>query len=89
MPHKPDPTRMPKPLQSLEWQPMTEKAWLSTDELLVAVPIKDQRPNPQHPWVYEFAVVQISCDEDYFEVNLDGEIWGWELSDCDYYVLIR
>ena len=87
--HKSDLTRIPKPLRSLDWQPMEEKSWYNCDELLVAVPIMDRRPNPSHPWVYEFAVVRISFNEDSFDVSLDGEIWGWELSDCDYYVLIR
>ena len=89
MSHELDLTRIPKPLQSLDWQPMIEKTWYSTDELLVAVPIKDQRPNPEYPWTYEFAVVTIDCDEDFFSVKCDDEIWCWGLSDCDYYVLIR
>ena len=37
---------------------------------------------------YEFAVVTVNCDEDGVSVNLDGEPWGWEICDIDFFVRI-
>ena len=85
--HEPDLAMIPLPLQCLDWQPMVEQQWWNGDELLVAVPITDQRW--KRSWYYEMSVVRIDCDEAYFCVKLDDEIWGWELTDCDYYVKLR
>ena len=40
-------------------------------------------------WRYEMAVVTVCCDEHYFMVEVDGEPWGWEIYDVDFYLVLR
>ena len=40
-------------------------------------------------WRYEFAVVQVRCDEHYFNLEVEGEYWGWEIDDIDFFVPIH
>lgn len=88
MTHKPDITKIPRSFFALDWKPMDlDREWEDGQILLVAVPV---RHDPQRePWQYEFDVVHINCDIDYFRLEVDGETWGWEIGDVDYYVEIR
>jgi len=90
MTHQPDITKIPESLRALDWKPMPsypDNEWWDGQVLLVSLPICDDKD--RRKWWYEFHVVTIECDEDYFKVKLDGEPWGWELDDADYYVVIR
>lgn len=88
MTHEPDITKIPESLRTLDWKLMDpSKTWWDGQLLLVALPICDNKDTSK--WWYEFHVVTISCDEDFFKVELAGDPWGWELNDADYYVTIR
>lgn len=85
--HMPDENRIPKPLQCLEWLAMDiDTEFIDGSELLVAVPVMFDQKTCR--WRYEIAVVQISCGEGYFDVSLNGDSWGWDISDVDFYVVI-
>jgi hypothetical protein len=87
--HTPDITKIPKPLQPLDWQRFEntpDTLWSDGQELLVAVPVC-QRDKEQ--WQYEISVIRIRCDEDYFAVTCEGDPWGWDLDDIEFYVVIR
>lgn len=79
--HKPDPTRLPKPVSGwTEYQDGT--LFYDGDQLIVAMPLVGHGDS----WYYKFEVVTVRCDEDYFSVeDCNGDSWGWELCDCDYY----
>lgn len=90
--HQPDKSKIVGPLANLLWQPMdATHEWWDGAILLVAVPVcKYQRAYHPRDWDYEYAVLRISCDEHYISVAHDGGAdWGWELSDVDWYVVIR
>ncbi len=88
MTHEPDITKIPESLRALDWKPMAPSTmWWDGQLLLVALPICDNKDTSK--WWYEFHVVTIECDEDYFAVKLAGEPWNWELNDADYYVVIK
>lgn len=89
--HKADITKLPEVLQSLPWEVPTEyDLFYDGDHVLAAVPVigTGARRGCGKPdgWRYEIAVVRIECDEDYFDVSLDGEPWGWGWGDVDFYV---
>jgi hypothetical protein len=92
--HKPDRSKIAKPLAVLTWQPMdASQEWFDGTDLLVAVPVcgnQHSRALNVQKWSYEYYVVRVHCDEGYFNVAMtDNGDWGWELEDCDWYVLIR
>ncbi|MHC4371266.1 MAG: hypothetical protein ACYSW8_26940 [Planctomycetota bacterium] len=89
--HTPDPSKLPKVLASLPWEQMTEEhleqGWYDMDEYLVAVPVLGHRSGHRPgDWGYELSVVTVRCDEDYFAVLIEGDSWGWDMSDVDYFV---
>lgn len=86
--HQPNIDSIPASLRSLAWKPMDQsRTWWDGQTLLVALPICDDKDTSK--WWYEFHVVTIKCDEDYLNVELAGDPWGWELNDVDYYIEIR
>lgn len=93
--HEPDRSKLPASLQGVEWSPITRTNDIIdmqvTDgmSLLVAVPICVDGGKPESGWSYELSVVDISCDEDYLSVCVQGEPWGWDLDDADWYVVLR
>ena len=82
--YKPDLAKIAKPLQSLWWMPIDPAAkWWDETVLLVAVRIG----NPDD-WRYDYAVVDIVCDEYGVEVYCEDEVWDRNLDDADWYVVI-
>jgi len=90
--HKPDPSRLPSCVSG--WQPMdTKRLWTDGTQLLVAVPvnsrIRNSRMRAVDDWFYEYSVIVIRCDEDYFDIETaDGDDWGWDLDSVDFYVIL-
>lgn len=77
--YEPDPSRL---RQIGQWQPLPQDAvWEDGSQLLVAVPIVGVTD-----WFYEYAVIEIKCDEDYFELKCNDEPWDWSWEDIDFYV---
>lgn len=88
--HEPDLSKIPAPLRGLFWQPMLPTLeWTDGSELLVAVPVCGNELITGEYWIYELAVVTIQCDEGYFKTICDRKTWECELTDADFYVLIR
>jgi hypothetical protein len=91
--HTRDITKISVALRNLKWVPMdASQDWFDGAILLAAVPVcKYKRAaDTSHEWEYEYSIVRIACDENYFSVQLhDGNDWGWELSDVDWYVIVR
>ena len=83
--HVPDSSRLPSCVTG--WKPSgILDEFYDGSQLLVAVPIRGNAGK----WYYELSVVSVSCDSEYFNVQLsNGEDWGWELSDCDFYVELQ
>ena len=87
--HKPDLAKIAPPLKALAWFPLDPTlAWFDGTVLLVAVPIIAPK-GPSH-FHYEYHVVRIATDEDYFELFLSsGDSADFSLlDDCDWYVVI-
>jgi hypothetical protein len=98
--HTPDITRIPNSLLSLDWKPVTpETEWYDGMLVMFAVPVclrEGERSSlpESRPWQYEFAVVSISVYDNSqggvsMSCEVDGEPWGWEPCDADWYVVIR
>lgn len=84
-----DPSKIPESLADLNWKvPSEDAVYEDGDEYLVAVGVCD-RTDYATTWHYEFAVVTIKCDENYFRLECDDETWCWELEDIDAMVRIR
>ena len=65
-----------------QWQPIPQDAaWEDGTQLLVAVPIVGDKD-----WYYEYSVIEIKCDEDYFELECNQDHWGWTWHDIDFYI---
>ena len=93
--HQPDRSKLPKVLQSLPWLEYKQSdEFCDGMQLLCAVPVcirdghRSLRLNAD-TWRYEMAVVTVRCDEHYFMVEVDGEPWGWEIYDVDFYLVLR
>jgi hypothetical protein len=90
--HEPDPSRLPACV--VGWQPMdTKRLWNDCTQLLVAVPvhsrIRNSRMRAVDDWFYEFSVIVIRCDEDFFDIETaDGNGWGWDLESVDFYAIL-
>lgn len=85
--HVPDKRRLPPSLQGLEWMVIDpQQEWIDGTAILVAVPVCDRWAKSNDDWSYEISVVNIHCDEHYFSLTCQGEPWGWELSEVDFYV---
>ena len=90
--HTPDPSRLPACV--VGWQPMDPKRlWNDCAQLLVAVPvnsrIRNSRMRAVDDWFYEFSVIVIRCDEDFFDIETaDGDAWGWDLDSVDFYAIL-
>ena len=69
-----------------------KRLWNDGTQLLVAVPVNNVIRNTlaRGPdWYYEFSVIVIRCDEDFFDIeSTDGDAWGWELDCVDFYVIL-
>lgn len=61
------------------------------DTLLVAVAVCKDYKHPEKGCQWEFHVIVITCDEDYFSLRRpDGESWyDWGWSDIEYFVPIK
>lgn len=80
--HIPDATRLPKCVTG--WMQFSQgELFEDGTKLLTAVPICGIGDK----WHYQYEVVTISCDEDFFNLeDANGDAWGWDLDDCDFYV---
>lgn len=80
----PDIEKVSSALRCLDWQPVHAiDCWTDGEILLVAVPVCDDTD-----WHYEFSVITVNCDMDFFGVTCEGETWGWELDDVDWCIAI-
>lgn len=76
---------LPQALRALPWQRATPKdVWEDGSVLLAAVPVV----GPHGKTWWEFAVVTIVCDDDYFRLEVEGEEWGWNYSAIDLVIQI-
>ena len=88
--HVPDASRLPGAVG--QWLPMDlKRLWEDATQILVAVPvcsrIRNTRKRAEDDWYYEFSVICIRCDEEYFECETsDGDAWGWDLHSVDWYI---
>lgn len=58
------------------------KLFYDGDQYLVALQV-GQGVGTYH---WEYYVVRVRCDEDYFDVTLDGDSWGWSWEDVEFYI---
>lgn len=87
--HTADATKIPAALQCVAWQEMKRGLeWYDGTTLLVCVPVCHDSGAPASGWYYEMAVVDISCDEDGLDVYCQGDVWGWDLDDADWFVVL-
>lgn len=79
--HVPDESRLPKCV--IGWAPIKPDAtYCDGEQWLMAVPVCNE--SARDGWDYELAVVTIRCDDDYFCVECEGDLWGWEIDDVDF-----
>lgn len=53
------------------------------DQLLVAVPVNCRHGGKPY---WEFTVVRVSCDSENFSMDTNGDYWGWEWSDVEWWL---
>jgi len=82
--HAPDMRKIPKALQQLDWKTIKDdQLWEDGSQILVVVPVCVARKDE---WYYELSLLTIHCDVEYFSVTCQGESWGWDLTDVDFYI---
>lgn len=54
------------------------------DRILVRVPLHEDSGGGD-----EFAVVEVRCDEGRFDLKCDGEHFGWEWADVDFWIPVK
>jgi len=80
---------IPKSLRSLDWKPMdSDIDWCDGQILLVAIPVMSSgdRGDIHH---YQFHIVEIQNDSEYFSVTEAEKRWEFGLGDCDMFVAIN
>lgn len=77
---------LPDTVSGLKWEkPEPDQYWEDCTQILAAVPVIDRRTNRSY---VEFSVVTIRCDEGYFNLECNGEPWGWDYSDIALFVFL-
>lgn len=73
-----------EPVIALPWKPREQhpRLFYDGDQYLVALQVS-YRGGPAY---WEYAVIRVRCDEDYFSLELDGEPWGWEWEAVEFYI---
>ena len=68
-----------------EWKPRKDHPpfFTSGDQYLVSL---KSSSDGGKTYYWEYAVIRVECDEEFFEVTCDGESWGWEWDDVDFYM---
>lgn len=88
--HEPDLDKIPDSIRCLEWKTFDgRERFFDGQVILAAVPVCNNYREPLGGWHYQFCVVTIRCDEDYWSLeNEDGDVWGWDETDIDFYATI-
>lgn len=65
------------------WTPREKhpKEFEDGDQYLVALRIKDGSK-----LYWEYSVITVRCDEDYFDCQCNGESWGWDWDCVEFYI---
>lgn len=85
--HTPDASRPPDCVAG--WTAIKpDQVFFNGEQWLMAVPI-GRHESCNKSWGYEFAVVTIRCDEGYFAMELEDQLWGWRLKDVGFGVRLR
>lgn len=85
--HTPDESRLPKCVTG--WKPTNDPnpTLENGSVLLVALPVENSYPKGS--WRYDYVVVTVACDEDYFSLlNAEGDNWYYEILDADFYAVL-
>lgn len=75
---------MPDTILPLPWKPREDHPELFFDGDQYLVALQCGRDGGPHYW--EYSVVRIYCDEDYFQVDCNDEPWGWQWEDVEFYI---
>lgn len=79
--HTPDASRLPDCVTGwVEIKP--DQVFYDGEQWLMAVPVRNRHTPGQ--WHYEFSIVTMCCDEEYFAMEVEGDPWGWELESVDF-----
>jgi hypothetical protein len=83
---EPDASRLPKCVTA--WlQPHPATTYEDQSQLLVAVPVCNRFSDG---WHYEYEVVTVCCDSDYFSLeDANGDAWGWSYDDIDFFAVLN
>lgn len=92
--HMRDIRKIPYPLHALPWQLGHPNFLFDGETYLFAVPVCDRDGDPGGKWHYELSVVDVFVDDGSMgsptvSYRVDGNPWGWEPSDADFYVQLR
>lgn len=85
--HIPDGSRLPKCVTG--WKPTDDPnaTFENGSQLLVALPMHEKYHKSK--WRYDYVVVIVDCDEETFSLRtVDGDYWGYEILDADFYVVL-
>lgn len=81
--HAPDSSRL---ATIGEWRAMDAFTWEDGTQFLAAVPVQSRHARGK--WSYEYSIVTVKCDEHFFELECEGESWGWSLDDVDFFIVL-
>ena len=82
--HNPDSSRLPK-LNGWKHH-VAGTQYQDGDQILVAVPISCE--HAKDGWYYRFEVVTISIDDYIVVEDSNGDPWGYDFGDWDFYVIL-
>lgn len=77
---------VPNALKGLAWQqPIRDDLWYDGTTILAGVRFIDKWQKTH----WDFAVVTVRCDEDFFQLEVEGEEWGWHYDDVELLCVIE
>ena len=81
---------LPESVRYLNWtEPKESDRWSDGSVLLAALRVRDRISQKTY---WELSIVTIKIDvfdeHSYFELEVEGEVWGWDYDDIDLYVHI-
>ena len=74
------------PVAGMKWrEPSLNQKWYDGTQILAAVLVRDSRWDKTY---WEYSVVTINADDGRFDLECNGDPWGWDYASIQWFILL-